>query len=110
MNRTLTLRLTNTPGRDEVARQAVIALAVRAGLPPLAADRAGAAVGAVVASCGQGDVSIEARMDGAGAAVVLIGGDDAWRREAADSLGSYAASADGDRVGLRLERTPLHPV
>ena len=41
MNRTLTLRLMNTPGRAEIARQAVIALAVRVGMPPLAADRAG---------------------------------------------------------------------
>jgi hypothetical protein len=110
MNRTLTLRLTNTPGREEVARQAVIALAVRAGLPPLAADRAGSAVGAVVAGCDDGDVSIRAHVDDDGAALELIGGDEAWRAEAADHLESYGAFADGDRVGLRLARTPLRPV
>jgi hypothetical protein len=110
VNRTLTLRLTNAPGRDEVARQAVIALAVKAGMPPLAADRAGSAVATAVASCREGDLSIEARVDGGGAALALIGGDDAWRHAAADGLRSYGAAADGDRVGLRLERTPLHPV
>lgn len=110
MNGTLTLRLTNTQGREQIARQAVIALAIRAGMPPLAVDRAGAAVGAVVGSCSEGDVAIRAEVDDAGARVELVGGDDAWRREAADALEAYGASADGDRVGLRLERTPLRPV
>jgi len=90
MNRTLTLRLMNTPGRAEIARQAVIALAVRAGMPPLAADRAGANVGSVVASCD--------------------GGDDGWRRDAAAALDAYGARAGDDGVALRLERTPLRPV
>jgi hypothetical protein len=110
MNRTLTLRLTNTPGREEVARQVVIALAVRAGLPPLAADRAGSAVGAAVAACREGDVSICAQVDADGAVLELVGGDEAWRTDVAASLQSYGAVADGDRVGLKLERTPLRPV
>jgi hypothetical protein len=110
VNGTLTLRLTNTPGRDRIARQAVIALAVRAGMPPLAADRAGTKVGAVVAACDGGDVSLHARVDEAGATVELIGGDDRWRRDAAETLEPYGGRAHGDRVGLRLERTPLRSV
>ena len=62
MNRTLTLRLMNTPGRAEIARQAVIALAVRVGMPPLAADRAGFNVAAVIAECDDEDVSILAEI------------------------------------------------
>ena len=110
MNGTLTLRLTNTPGRGEIARQAVIALAVRAGMPPLAADRAGSSVGAAVSACRDDDISILARIDGAGAAVSLVGGDEGWRHGAAEMLDAYGASEDGDRVLLRLERTPLRPV
>ena len=110
MNGTLTLRLTNTPLRAQIARQAVIALAIRAGMPPLAADRAGSSVGAVVASCSDGDVAIHAQVDAAGAHLELVGGDDAWRREAANTLDAYGASADADRVVLTLERTPLRPV
>jgi hypothetical protein len=110
VNGTLTLRLTNTPGRGEIARQAVIALAVRAGMPPLAADRAGSSVGAAVAVCGGDDISILARIDSTGAAVSLVGGDEEWRRAAAEMLDAYGAGEDGDRIQLRLERTPLRPV
>ena len=110
MNRTLTLRLMNTPGRAEIARQAVIALAVRAGMPPLAADRAGANVGSVIASCDGGDVAILAEISASGAELTLIGGDDGWRRDAAAALDAYGARAGDDGVALRLERTPLRPV
>ena len=46
MEPTITLRLLNGPSRGEIARHATTALAVRAGLAPLAADRAGGAVAA----------------------------------------------------------------
>ena len=110
MNRTLTLRLMNTPGRAEIARQAVIALAVRAGMPPLAADRAGANVGSVVASCDGDDVAILAEIGASGAELTLIGGDDGWRSEAVAALDAYGARTDADAVILRLARTPLRPV
>ena len=110
MNRTLTLRLMNTPGRAEIARQAVIALAVRAGMPPLAADRAGSNVGSVVAACDGADLSILAEIGPSGAELTLIGGDAGWRREAVVALDAYGARTDADAVALRLARTPLRPV
>jgi hypothetical protein len=110
MNRTLTLRLMNTPGRAEIVRQAVIALAVRVGMPPLAADRAGFNVAAVIEECDDEDVSILAEIGPSGAELTLIGGDDGWRREAVAALDAYGARTDADAVILRLARTPLRPV
>jgi hypothetical protein len=110
MEHTLTLRLTNTPARAEIARQAVVALAVRAGLPPLAADRAGAAVGSVVADADAEELAISAELNGSLASLILTGGDEAWCRQAAAALLTVGATAHGDRLLIRLQRTPLRPV
>jgi hypothetical protein len=91
MERTITLKLPNTPARGAIARSAVIALAVRAGLAPLAADRAGASAAAAVTEIGTDEVTLVAALDGA-AMVVRMRGD------------------DGSERVLRLERTPLRPV
>lgn len=91
MERTITLRLPNTPARGAIARSMVTALAVRAGLAPLAADRAGAAAEAAVAEMGAGEVTLVAAADGT-ATTVQIGDDEGVERV------------------LRLERTPLRPV
>jgi hypothetical protein len=91
MERTITMRLPNTPAREAIARSTVIALAVRAGMPPLAADRAGAAAAAAVGGCGEGEVTLVATPDGAATVVRVTGG------------------GSGEQV-LRLERTPLRPV
>jgi hypothetical protein len=75
MDRTITLRLPNTPARGDIARATVVALAVKAGMAPLAADRAGAAVAGAVAAIAAGEVTILATL-GEGATVVqVIGGD-----------------------------------
>jgi hypothetical protein len=91
MERTITLRLPNAPARGAIARSTVVALAVRAGLAPLAADRAGAAAEAAVADLGAGEVTLVATQDGT-ATTVQISGDGGLERV------------------LRLERTPLRPV
>ncbi len=91
MDRTITLRLPNTPARDAIARSTVLALAVRAGLAPLAADRAGAAAAAAVAAAGGGEVTVVATTAGS-ATVVRV------------------TAADGFERILRLERTPLRSV
>jgi hypothetical protein len=91
MDRTITLRLPNTPAREAIARSAVLALAVRAGLAPLAADRAGASAAAAVAEIGTAEVTLVAALDGH-ATVVRVCGD------------------DGSERVLRLERAPLRPV
>lgn len=90
MERTITLRLPNTPARGAIARSTVLALAVRAGLAPLAADRAGAAAAEAVAELGSGEVTLLADLDGL-ATVVRVSGD-----------------GGRERV-LRLERAPLRP-
>lgn len=91
MERTITLKLPNTPAREAIARSTVLALAVRAGLAPLAADRAGASAAAAVAEIGTDEVVMVAVADGT-ATIVRMTGD------------------DGSVRVLRLERAPLRPV
>lgn len=91
MERTITLRLPNTPTRGAIARSTVLALAVRTGLAPLAADRAGAAAEAAVAAAGVGEVTVVASPAGR-ATIVRI------------------SDGDGYEQVLRLERAPLRPV
>jgi hypothetical protein len=110
MEHTLTLRLTNTPARAEIARLAVVALAVRSGLPALAADRAGAAVASVVRVADADELAISAELNGSLASLTLTGGDETWCREAAAALSPLGATAHGDRLLIRLQRTPLRSV
>ena len=91
MDRTITLRLPNTPAREAIARAAVLWLAVRVGLAPLAADRAAASAAAAIGEAGNGGVTLVATPDGS-ATMVRICGD------------------DGSERVLRLERAPLRPV
>jgi hypothetical protein len=91
MERTITLRLPNTPAREAIARSTVLALAVRAGLTPLAADRVAASAAAAVAHAGTGEVTVVATPDETAMIVRVSGGE------------------GRDRM-LRLERTPLRPV
>jgi hypothetical protein len=90
MDRTITLKLPNTPARAAIARSTVVALAVRAGLAPLAADRAGAAAAQAVCAFPTGEVTVVAVPDGT--ATIL------------------RVSGDGPEHVLRLERAPLRPV
>ena len=76
MDRTITLRLLNTPARGDVARSTITALAIKAGMPPLAADRAAAAVVAAVTEMRADEVTIVATM-GESATVVEVTGDEA---------------------------------
>ena len=110
MHGTVSLRLTDSPARGEIARHAVIVLAVRVGMPPVAADRAGTAVGAAVRACPAGLVTMTATLDGASVLVVVEGGDEAWCAESAAALGAFGALAEADRLSLTLRRTPLRPV
>jgi hypothetical protein len=109
MERTLSLRLMNTPARGEIARHAVLAVAVMVGLPPVAADRAGTAVAGVVAAC-QDDVTVTAALDGSAALLTIAGGGDRWCRESVSALQALDARAEMGRVVFRLMRTPLGAV
>ena len=110
MDHTLTLRMLNTPQRGAVAHQAVVALALRAGLPPLAADHAAAAVADVVQRCQAESVSLTATLDESAAIVTLSGGDESWCRDTVEQLAELGAKAESGDVQLRLERTPLRAV
>jgi hypothetical protein len=110
MDHTFTLRVKNTGARRDIVRYGVIALAVRAGLPPLAASRAGTAVGDVASSSPADELTVTAAMEPSSVRLRIDGGDSAWRADAVARLADYgAAPADGG-VALRLERTPLRPV
>ncbi len=91
MDRTITLRLPNTPARGDIARSAVVALAVKVGMAPLAADRAGAAVAGAVAAIAAGEVTIVATLGERATVVRVMGG-------------------DAGPVTFTLERTPLRQV
>jgi hypothetical protein len=91
MDRTITLRLPNTPARGEIARSAVLALAVKAGMPPLAADRAAGAVAGAVAAMEADEVMVVATVGEASTHVEVTGGDAA-------------------ALAFTLERTPLRRV
>ena len=110
MEPTITLRLLNGPSRGEIARHATTALAVRAGLAPLAADRAGGAVAAAVTAADADEVMLTASLDQAAAEVILTASG-AWAGErAAAALGHLDAAVSDDRVSFRFARTPLRRV
>lgn len=110
MDHTLTLRLTNTPSRPEVARQFMVAVAVRAGLSPLAADRAAARFESVLAGQDLDMITLEAVVDGDQARIVLSGGGPLWCDQLAHALAPLGAAAGSGVVELTLRRTPLHAV
>ena len=109
MEPTITLRLLNGPSRGEIARHATTALAVRAGLAPLAADRAGGAVAAAVTAANAEEVKLTASLDPAAAEVVLTASG-AWAGERATALAYLDAAVSDDRVAFRFVRTPLRRV
>lgn len=109
MEPTITLRLLNGPSRGEIARHATTALAVRAGLPPLAADRAGGAVAAAVTAAAAGEITLTASLEPAAADVVLTAAG-AWAGDHAETLAHLDASVTDDRVAFRFARTPLRRV
>ena len=110
MQHTLTLRLTNTPSRPEVARQFVVAVAVRAGLSPLAADRAAARVEHALAEDELDTVELAAGLEESQVHLELSGGGAAWCAALAAALAPLGAAAGPDAVELTLQRTPLHSV
>jgi hypothetical protein len=110
MQHTLTLRLTNTAARPEIARQFVAAVAVRAGLTALAADRAAAQVQQALTGQDIARVQLEAALDGKQATVVVSGGGQLWCDQLAAALAPLGAGARSGSVELTLRRTPLRPV
>ena len=108
MEPTITLRLLNGPWRGEIARHATTALAVRAGLPPLAADRAGGAVAAALAAADAEEVTLTASLEPAAAEVTLTAAG-AWTSDH-EALANLDAAVTDDRVCFRFARTPLRRV
>jgi hypothetical protein len=109
MEPTITLRLLNGASRGEIARHATTALAVRAGLPPLAADRAGGAVAVAVAAANADEITMTASLEPAAAEVVLTAAG-AWAGGPAAALAHLDAVVTDDRVCFRFARTPLRRV
>jgi hypothetical protein len=91
MDRTITLRLLNTAARGEIARSTVLALAVKAGMPPLAADRAAGAVAAAVAGSEADEILVVASVGESSTRVEVTGG-------------------GTEKLTFMLERTPLRRV
>jgi hypothetical protein len=79
-------------------------------MPPVAADRAGTAVGAAIGACRAGLVTMTATLDGASVAVAVEGGDEKWCDESAAALGAFGALAEAGLLRLKLRRTPLRQV
>jgi hypothetical protein len=109
MEPTITLRLLNGPSRAEIARHATTALAVRAGLPPLAADRAGGAVAVAVVAAHAEEVTLTASL-GPSAAEVILSAAGGWAGGHAEELAHLDAAVTDDRVSFRFARTPLRRV
>jgi hypothetical protein len=110
MDRTLSLRLSNTPARPDVARHLVMALAVGTGMRPLSADRAGAAVARALAACSAPRVEIDAVLKVRSVVLTICAGDAGWSRTAAAALAHLDAAVSDGCVTLGLERTPLTSV
>jgi hypothetical protein len=109
MEPTIRLRLLNGPSRGEIARHATTALAVRAGLAPLAADRAGGAVAAAVTAANADEVTLTGSLDQT-AAEVILSASGGWAGERAAVLADIDATVSEDRVSFRFVRTPLRRV
>jgi hypothetical protein len=107
MDRTLSLRLSNTPARPDVARHLVLALAVGAGMRPLSADRAGAAVGRALATCVAPRVDIVAVLEARSVVLTICADDAGWSRKAADTLADLGAAVSDGCVTLGLRRAPI---
>lgn len=110
MDRTLSLRLSNTPARPDVARHLVVALALGTGMRPLSADRAAAAVARALVACATPKVEIGAVLKARSVVLTICAGDDGWSRTAAAALAHLDAAVSDGCVTLGLERTPLASV
>jgi hypothetical protein len=112
MNRTptLALKLPDTPAREQIARHTVTALAIKAGLLPLAADRAATAIGSALAQVPADEVSVTAVLDGGAVVLTLAGGSERWRDHVLSRLEDWDATAVGGGVVVRLARAPLRAI
>ena len=112
MNRTpqLKLKLLDTPEREQIARAAVTALAIKAGLPTLSADRAAAAIAAAVGRAPSSEVQLWAALDDGFVVLTLSGDGEHWCDQILARLDGWDATAVGEKVVVRLARTPLRAV
>ncbi len=95
------------PAGADVAGQVALALAVRSGLPPLAADRLRAAVERAVTAAGAGITVGVVPSDGA-VDVLLAGLGPSARERAAESLATAGdVVAEGDGIRVTAVRPPL---
>jgi hypothetical protein len=105
---TVTVRCQTTEGGADVGAQVVLAMATRAGIPPLVADRL------------RGDVREALRAANAAVELRCSAGDGGLKmaisapREALDAvkraLDGHGAEIDGEGVVISVRRTPLRPV
>ena len=105
---TVTVRCQTTEGGADVGAQVVLAMAARAGIPPLAADRLRgdvrealrAANVSVELRCSAGDGGLEMAISAPGEALDAVKA----------ALDGHGAEIDGDAVVIRVRRTPLQSV
>jgi hypothetical protein len=105
---TVTVRCQTTSAGADVGAQVVLAMAARAGIPPLAADRLRgdvwealrAANAAVELRCSGQDDGLEIAISPPGEALDAVKG----------ALDGHGAQIDGDAVVISVRRTPLRSV
>ncbi|HET7428244.1 MAG TPA: hypothetical protein VFJ66_02245 [Gaiellales bacterium] len=104
----MTVRCQTTEGGVDVGAQVVLAMAARAGIPPLAADRLRgdvrealrAANAAVELRCSAGDEGLEMAISPPGEALEAVKG----------ALDGHGADIDGEAVVVSVRRTQLRSV
>jgi hypothetical protein len=101
----VTLRLPSVAGAPAVTGSVVLALALKAGFPPLAADRAGRAAANAVRSAGR-PVLLAAWAGDGELAIELSGEGSAWQDGAAEVLADYAAVVADGKVSVVFRGPP----
>ena len=86
------------------------ALAIKAGLPTLSADRAAAAIAAAVGRAPSSEVQLWAALDDGFVVLTLSGDGEHWCDQILARLDGWDATAVGEKVVVRLARTPLRAV
>ena len=104
----MTVRCEPRAGGAEVGAQVVLAMAARAGIPPLAADRLrGDLRDALQAAGGAVELACSADEDGLTVVISSAGGS---LSDVTAALDGHAAEAGDGAVTVRVRRTPLRSV
>jgi hypothetical protein len=97
------------PYKGAIAANVVLGVVVAAGVPPLAADRARAAVDAVVGSA-DGEITLWGREQDGVVTIGIRGGGEEWLSAASAILEAYDPTAEDGELQFSVRRTQLHSV